>query len=640
MTTRALRSALLLVCFVLPASPAAAATFTVTTTADGAAGACAGSCTLRSALAAAAGAPGPDVIVVPAGTYQLLDGLGELVADSTVTVEGAGARATTIRGASNDRVMRATASLTLRGVTLTGGAKGSTGAAHGGALLVTGGDVTLERVTVRDNAVSSETNAYGGGIAVTGGTFTLLDSTVSGNTARGRYNGAGAGHAAGGGIYAAGPTTIRRSTIVGNGTQNSGAGTFSVGGGLRVATTATVEHTTFAQNSATSFAGSSGFRQGGNIEISSGSSLALSGSVLAAGDASTGPNCHNNGAITEPARNLSQTTECLGAASLRGVNPQLGALQNNGGPTDTLRPALGSPAVDAAAGCGARGADQRGNALPAGPACDLGAVEVGADRSVTLQASKGAAAAGEELTLVATVSNPGASADDAASETLTLELPAGVTATTATSTLGTCTAGAEVTCALGTLARGSAATVVATVRASGADLAFTARRGGPVPDQSAANDAATASVAGLGGPAPATGGVTPGGTGTDGGAGTSRDTIAPLLSGLRLAGAPSVRRGATLRFRLSEAATVRITAERLVTGRKAGARCAAKGRGARCIRALKVTTRTARAASGTVSVKVPGKALKAGKVRFTLVATDAAGNRSKTVRMTARVRAR
>lgn len=639
MTTRALRLALLLVCFVLPASPAAAATFTVTTTADGTGGSCAGLCTLRSALAAAAAAPGPDVVVLPAGTYQLLDGLGELVADSTVTVEGAGARTTTIRAASNERVVRATGSLTLRGVTLAGGNKGATGAVYGGGLLISSGDVTLERVTVRDSTISSETNAYGGGIAVNGGTLTLLDSTVSGNAARGRYNGAGTGNAVGGGIYAGFPTTIRRSTIVGNGTQNSGAGTFSNGGGLAVGSVVTVEHATFAQNTATSFAGASGFRRGGNIDISGGSSLALSGSILAGGAASTGPNCNNGGTLTEPARNLSQTTECLGVASIRGADPQLGALQHNGGPTDTLRPALGSPAVNAAAGCGARGADQRGNPVPAGPACDLGAVELGADRGVTLQASKSAVAAGEDVTLVATVSNANAGADDATSEMLTLELPAGVVATTATSTLGLCTTGAAVTCELGTLPRGGAATIVATVRGSGADLAFTARRGGPLPDQGAANDAATVTVAGLGGPA-APGGATPGETGTGGGAGGSPDTAAPLLSGLRLAGKATVRRGATLRVRLSEAATVRIAAERLVAGRRSGARCAATGRGARCTRALKMTTRTARVQGGAVTVKVPGKALKAGRVRFTLVATDAAGNASKPIRVTARVRTR
>ena len=38
----------------------------------------------------------------------------------------------------------------------------------------------------------------------------------------------------------------------------------------------------------------------------------------------------------------------------------LGLLANNGGPTDTLKPAVASPAVNAAASCGTRSKDQRG----------------------------------------------------------------------------------------------------------------------------------------------------------------------------------------------------------------------------------------------------------------------------------------
>jgi hypothetical protein len=58
------------------------------------------------------------------------------------------------------------------------------------------------------------------------------------------------------------------------------------------------------------------------------------------------------------------------------VNPQLGPLADNGGPTQTLAPQSGSPAIDAgAAGCPAT--DQRG-APRVGP-CDIGAVEFGAE---------------------------------------------------------------------------------------------------------------------------------------------------------------------------------------------------------------------------------------------------------------------
>lgn len=650
--TRALRTALTLICFVLPASPAAAATFTVNTTADGhdtvpGNGVCAGgggTCTLRAALGEAAALAGADTINLPAATYPLDGGLGQLVANSSVTVEGAGARGTVISGAAGHRVLTASGNLTLRGVTITGGSPASSTYIRGGGILVTAGDVTLERVTVRDNVVRSETNAGGGGVAATGGSLEILDSTISGNEAIGKSGNSAGGSGSGGGLSLAAPATIRRSTITSNVAQNFGAGQYASGGGIFAGDLAvTLDHVTLTHNSATSLADSSGFRQGGNLYVASGASVAMSGTIMAAGTASSGSNCFKYGTVTEPARNLSDTFDCLGASSLRGVDPKLGALADNGGPTNTRRPALDAPAVNGAAGCGARGADQRGNSVPAGPACDLGAIEIGADRSVTIQASKSAAAAGEDVTVIATVANAGA--DDATGESLTLELPAGAVATTATSTLGSCTAGAAVTCALGTLARGAGATVIATVRSDGGPLSITARRGGPIPDHSAANDAATVAVAGLGAATAVPGGPTspqaPGAPapGTPG-VGQTGDRSAPLVRGLKLAGRATRRRGATLRFQVSEAATVRIAVERLVPGRRSGARCAAKGRGKRCTRVLKVTTRTAKVKAGAVTVKVPGTALRAGKLRFTVVATDAAGNASKSARVTGRVRSR
>lgn len=644
--TRVLRFALL-VAFVLPAPPAVASTFTVTSIGDGpdvnpGNGVCAangGQCTLRAALGEAAAVAGADTVTLPSGTYLIDPGLGQLVADSTVTINGAGARTTTLQGGAGRRVLQATGNLTLRGVTVTGGAPTSTGYIRGGGILVSAGDVTLERVAVRGNTIASETNAGGGGVAATGGSLEILDSTISQNTAVGRVGGSGGGSGTGGGVHAGAPVTIRRSTISGNLTQNIGAGQYSSGGGLLVASTVVLDHATVVGNTSSTIGDSSGFRQGGNVYVAGSSSLAIGGSVIAAGSASYGSNCFSYGTVTETARNITDNADCLGAGSLRNTDPKLGALVDNGGPTDTRRPAADSPALNAAVGCGARSADQRGNALPAGPACDLGAVEVGASRSVTLQASKAAAGAGEDITLVATITNAGA--DDATGETLTIELPAGATATTATSTLGTCTTGAAVTCSLGTLGRSAGATVVATVRTDGSALAITARRGGTLPDQSAADDAASVTVAGIAAPAAAPVPVPTGTTAPSApGAGPAGDTAAPLVTGLKLGAKPTRRRGATLRFRVSEAATAKVVVQRLLPGRRSGARCAAKGRGKRCTRVLKVATRTVKVKAGAVRVKVPGTALKAGRLRFTVVATDAAGNASKAARVTGRVRTR
>ena len=58
------------------------------------------------------------------------------------------------------------------------------------------------------------------------------------------------------------------------------------------------------------------------------------------------------------------------------VEPLIASLADNGGPTNTHLPLAGSPAIDGG-GTGCPAGDQRGNARPAGLACDVGAVETG-----------------------------------------------------------------------------------------------------------------------------------------------------------------------------------------------------------------------------------------------------------------------
>jgi hypothetical protein len=100
--------------------------------------------------------------------------------------------------------------------------------------------------------------------------------------------------------------------------------------------------------------------------------------------------------------------------------------------------------------------------------------------------------------------------------------------------------------------------------------------------------------------------------------------------------------GTAFRFTLSEQATVRIAIERRTTGRRRGGRCAkptrALSRAKRCTRFVKsgtLTRRNLRAAKRSVafSGRIGRKALKPGRYRATLTATDAGGKRSKTVRL-------
>lgn len=626
-------------------APASAATFTVVTVADAsdantsdgvcAAASAGNQCTLRAAIGQAQFTPGADKIVVPAGTYQLTDGLGQLAVTSSVTIEGAGARATTLKAAAGSRVIAASANLVLRDLGVTGGSPKLQGAIRGGGLTVTAGDATLERVAVYGNTVTSATNASGGGVAADGGSLEILDSTFSGNTAIGKLDNSTGGNASGGGVAIASPTIIRRSTISGNTTRGFSAGSFSTGGGVSAADETTLEHVTLVGNVAATVADSSGFKMGGNLYVQGVGQRSLAGSILSGGAASNGPDCYiASGAVTEPARNASTTADCLGAASIRNAQLQLSPLASNGGPTDTARPAPTSPVVNAAASCGTRPTDQRGAKLPGGTACDLGAVELGADRRVTLQASKTAPAAGDEVTLLATYVNDGP--DPATAESLAIALPPNATATSATSTLGACTTGATITCTFGDVASGAAATIVATFKASGEAGSITATRIGAFADPAPANDsvavalgagpaAATATGGNSGTVAPAPSTTPAGQPGIEGTPAGAPATAAPVISGLKLVGPATTRRGAALQFTLSAPAKVRVVTERLRPGRLQGTACkTGRKRGKACTRAAVTDTREITLPAGVARIAIPKRKLRAGKVRFTVTPSGGA----------------
>src|SRR3990167_10597162 len=95
------------------ATPALAATFTVTKVADTNDGACDADCSLREAIGAANVLPGADVITVPAGTYTLsivgagedLNATGDLDITGDLTINGAGDTSTIIDGGAIDSVL-------------------------------------------------------------------------------------------------------------------------------------------------------------------------------------------------------------------------------------------------------------------------------------------------------------------------------------------------------------------------------------------------------------------------------------------------------------------------------------------------------------------------------------------------------
>lgn len=281
----------------------------------------------------------------------------------------------------------------------------------------------------------------GGGLMDTGA-LTITDTTFAGNAANaaggqgaGSSNGGPGGIAFGGGLFIEGssPASVSSSTFTANAEDTSGGipgtggadgpGGISQGGGLFVtATGPVIPLTNLTVTASVAHTSSSGVAQGGGLYASgaspgtvvltnatltsntaSGPSNATGGNlnpdlgvhlkntILSAGVAMAGhENC--SGAATSLGHNLEDTTpsQCgLSAASgdRIGMNPLLGPLQANGGPTQTMALLAGSPAIDAGDNSGCPATDQRGLARPQGAACDIGAYEAAPGAAITGQAS-------------------------------------------------------------------------------------------------------------------------------------------------------------------------------------------------------------------------------------------------------------
>jgi hypothetical protein len=86
-----------------------------------------------------------------------------------------------------------------------------------------------------------------------------------------------------------------------------------------------------------------------------------------------------SGSINSSGYNLiGSTSGCTFAASSGdklNINPDLGPLSDNGGPTLTHALLTGSPAIDAGNNASCPATDQRGTTRPQGGRCDIGAFE-------------------------------------------------------------------------------------------------------------------------------------------------------------------------------------------------------------------------------------------------------------------------
>ena len=207
----------------------------------------------------------------------------------------------------------------------------------------------------------------GGAIFNMQGELTVRNSTFSANSAIGGGP-APPGKGLGGAVFnLSGSFTAVGSTLAANSAADDGASIYNL---VYDAVTARQAQTTL-QNTIVS----GGLTSGSGVDLASDKPATTAGPSLGSATASVAD------------RNLVQTMAARNGGQIVGspltANPLLGPLQDNGGPTQTLAPADGSPVIDAGAAFGLT-TDQRGLSRPfdfsaianAADGSDIGAVEL------------------------------------------------------------------------------------------------------------------------------------------------------------------------------------------------------------------------------------------------------------------------
>lgn len=559
---------------------ASAASFLVTTTADLAGiGGCAsgGVCGLRQAITTANADAGPDTIRVPGGNY-MLGSAGSLLVNNSMAIIGAGAatvidasgdgghRALTVVhggpapisveisgiaiqgantsetgaaiGVGNSNESDPVSSLALHGVLVAHNA--TTGSAGGGIIVQRSGSLTMDASRVTANGILVGTG-YGGGLA-NFGTAIVMNSLFDAN--KGGY---------GGGIVNenTGSLTLTNTTITGN-TAPSIAGLYTNG-------PATLSFDTIAGNTDTEGGYSAGYR-------SNRQGVHIGGTIIAGNTGPAEPECSFKElpgyAPISDGFNITDDGSCMleGAGDRASLDPALGLLQDNGGPTLTRALTPGSLAIGSAvSGCPAT--DQRGAARPA-THCDIGAYQANAlaDLALTGAASAPAAVVGQTATYTFNAVNNGP--DAIPTTRITDQLPVGATLVSARPG---CTGASTVVCPLGALAPGTAATQALTVRftAPGASV-DKATVGGAPTDPNPANDTVSLPIIVTALPIKDT---------------ITDFTIAPTTLIAASRGGPVAiarrrRAGAVVSYTNSQPATTTFTVQRPAAGRRRGRTCA------------------------------------------------------------------
>lgn len=350
-------------------------------------------------------------------------GAGGIVNYGTLALTRVQVHANAPNGIHNDGTLRLTASKVV------GNAADGIYAANNATTTVTGGEISRNGGQGIGNAGGTLTMAGtavsyngGGGVAQSRGTTTLARMRIVGNAGRGvaAYNGETAithstiARNGGGGIYNwRGRLTLDHSTVVGNTTTAEGGGILCRAH-VRASVRTWITNSTVSGNSAASGGGifcedatygsayvylvnstvafNTASQAGGGIAQSAEENawIDLVNTLVALNTAPTAPDIRAN---TGEYDQVSIVASLIGDGSGSGIpnegdnqvgnvppytapiDPRIGALADNGGPTRTHALLADSPALDAAEATLCPDSDQRDVARPQGAGCDIGSYE-------------------------------------------------------------------------------------------------------------------------------------------------------------------------------------------------------------------------------------------------------------------------
>jgi hypothetical protein len=273
----------------------------------------------------------------------------------------------------------ANSTATLTNCTLSNDKAGNGG---GGLCTDASGPVTFHNCTL-----SNDSALQGGGICNTGGTVVLTACTLNNDSNSGLLNEGTAtltactlsndSALAGGGLENVGTATLTNCTFTNDSATSSidgGGGIFNEGGA-----TLTLTNCTLANNAAVN-------GSGGGIWNAGGGTLNLTNTLVAENTAAvSGPDVSGDVSTADhdligDDSGMSIITNLGGnlvGSSTAPIDPRLGPLQNNGGPTQTLALLADSPAIGHANNAKAPATDQRGvtRVDETGETTDIGAYE-------------------------------------------------------------------------------------------------------------------------------------------------------------------------------------------------------------------------------------------------------------------------